>query len=270
MAGWETAKDMEIRLRMIYDKNTLGMWRAKIWSSLIPLPGCNPQSSYRVAADLKTITLEPEDLILKYFPDLTDVQIKRFGKLGPLYREWNARINVISRQDIDNLYERHILHSLAIARIVRLKAGTRVLDAGTGGGFPGIPLAICFPDVHFQLVDSTDKKLLVVRAIADEIGLRNVTTRHTRLENHHDTYDFVVSRAVASLDLILDWTFKNVKSQGINELDNGILYLRGGSIEPLNNRTIHHKIYPLSDYFREEFFETKYLVHLFKKNQAIQ
>ncbi len=139
------------------------------------------------------------ELISKYFPSLTGSQIVKFDQLGPLYMEWNARINVISRKDIDNLYERHILHSLGIARVIDFRPGTKILDAGTGGGFPGIPLAILFPQVHFHLVDSTAKKLTVVQNIADVTGLKNITTEHCRLEDHRGLYDFVVSRAVASL-----------------------------------------------------------------------
>jgi 16S rRNA (guanine527-N7)-methyltransferase len=240
------------------------------------------------------------DLIESHFPSLTAGQLDQFRQLGILYPEWNAKINVISRQDIDNLYERHVLHSLGIAKVINFKSGTRILDAGTGGGFPGIPLAILFPEVHFHLVDSTAKKLGVVRQIAEATRLENISTEHCRLEAHSGRYDFVVSRAVATLDQMAGWVFKNIKQAGFNDIPNGILYLKGGelegelrsleawrqggmeawrqggmekygagkqfnslTIEQLNNRTIKHQIYPLSRYFPEPFFGTKSLVHLF-------
>jgi len=167
-------------------------------------------------------------LIIRYFPNLSAQQVHQFELLGKLYPEWNAKINVISRKDIENLYERHVLHSLGIARVINFKPGTKILDAGTGGGFPGIPLAILFPEVHFHLVDSTAKKLAVVKAIAGETGLNNITTEHSRLEDHRGLYDFVVSRAVASLEEMVQWVWKNVKKDGVNDIENGILYLKGG------------------------------------------
>jgi 16S rRNA (guanine527-N7)-methyltransferase len=209
------------------------------------------------------------ELIVKYLPELSPMQLKQFGQLESLYRTWNARINVISRQDIDNLYERHILHSLAIARVVRFKPGTNVLDAGTGGGFPGIPLAILFPETHFHLVDSTAKKLTVIKEIAKELEIQNITTEHIRLESHFQKYDFIVSRAVTSIDQMLDWVWKNVKTAGFNDIPNGLLYLKGmeaemqGTIEQLSNRAINSKTYHLKDYFEEPFFESKILIHLF-------
>jgi 16S rRNA (guanine527-N7)-methyltransferase len=203
-----------------------------------------------------------QEIIRQYFPELSAEQLNRMAMLEGLYREWNARINVISRQDIDNLTERHILHSLSIARIIPFRPGTKVLDAGTGGGFPGIPLAIFYPDVSFQLVDSTAKKLTVVKDIAQSAGLKNVTTQHIRLEELRDKYDFVVSRAVATLDQMVDWTWKNIQHKE-DEAQSGLLYLRGGAPEVLTNKTIRQKIYPLGEYFREPFFETKHLVHLF-------
>lgn len=214
------------------------------------------------------------ELIHRYFPSLNLQQQRQFGLLGALYPEWNAKINVISRQDIGNLFERHILHSAGIAKVISFKPGTRILDAGTGGGFPGIPLAILFPEVQFHLVDSTAKKLLVVREIAGAAVIDNVTVEHQRLEEHTKTYDFVVSRAVASLDQMVGWVLKNVSKEGFNDLPNGILYLKGLeevkgkhfnnlTIEQLNNRTIRYEVYPLSSFFSEPFFETKAVVHLF-------
>jgi 16S rRNA (guanine527-N7)-methyltransferase len=198
----------------------------------------------------------------KYFPGLTDAQRLQFERLGPVYTEWNARINVISRKDIENLYERHILHSLAIARVISFRPGTRVMDAGTGGGFPGVPLAIMFPEVHFHLVDSTAKKLNVIEAVVAEIGLKNISTEHCRLETHMHQYDFVVSRAVASLDEMIRWVWKNVGAGGFNELPNGLLYLKGEiQAGELPNKS--HTVYNLSSFFIEPFFETKVLVHLF-------
>jgi 16S rRNA (guanine527-N7)-methyltransferase len=202
-------------------------------------------------------------IISKHFPDLTSHQVEQFRQLGPLYRDWNSKINVISRQDIDNLYERHVLHSLSIARVIQFKPGTDILDAGTGGGFPGIPLAVMFPEVHFHLVDSTAKKLSVVREIATMTGLKNITTEHSRLEDHRERYDFVVSRAVATLEQMLAWILKNIRKDGFNDLPNGLLYLKGGTIEQLNNPAVRCNTYPISEIFSGDFFETKNLVHLF-------
>jgi 16S rRNA (guanine527-N7)-methyltransferase len=207
--------------------------------------------------------VEPTAIIQKYFPDLTSSRLEQIKQLEPLYRDWNSKINVISRQDIENLYERHILHSLAIAKVIRFKAGTTILDAGTGGGFPGIPLAIFFPDSQFHLVDSTAKKLTVVKDISMVMGIENITTEHCRLEDHWGKYDFVVSRAVASMEQMLNWVWKNIKKEGFNDIPNGLLYLKGGTIEQLNHRTMSQNLYPLKSYFSEEFFETKALVHLF-------
>lgn len=248
--------------RMIWKKNSLDIRCAKVRSSLIPL---RVEPSVHLCTDdnsRKDLKMNPEEHIVKYFPELDKRQREQLGMLGPLYREWNARINVVSRQDIDNLYERHILHSLGIAAAIRFKPGTQVMDAGTGGGFPGVPLAIFFPDARFHLVDSTAKKLTVVKAIAGELGLKNVTTEHIRLEEHFNQYDFIVSRAVASLDQFLAWTWKNVKKQGFNDLKNGVLYLRGGEYEPVNPPGISRKIFPLATFFKEPFFETKYLFYL--------
>jgi len=204
-------------------------------------------------------------LISKYFSDLTPEQLRRFGLLQQLYNDWNAKINVISRKDINHLYERHVLHSLGIARIIQFKEGTRVMDAGTGGGFPGIPLAIYFPDVQFMLVDSIGKKIKVVNAVIEELGLKNAIARQARMEEINEKFDFVVSRAVASLPEFYKTVGGKIKSRGFNELANGILYLKGGEIEkeilPMAKQVT---IYELHQYFEEEYFETKKLVHISK------
>jgi len=200
--------------------------------------------------------------LIRYFPGLSDMQRRQFELLGPLYTEWNAKINVISRKDIENLYERHVLHSLAIAKVIAFKPGTRIMDAGTGGGFPGVPLAIMFPEAHFHLVDSTAKKLAVIEAVVRETGLKNVSTEHCRLEAHHRRYDFVVSRAVASLDDMMHWVWKNINPDGFNDLRNGMLYLKG-EIQPGEMPKGKHTVYNLSSFFNEPFFATKVIVHLF-------
>ena len=207
--------------------------------------------------------MENHTLILKYFPKLDEASIFRFEQLGPLYDEWNGKINVISRKDIGSLYEKHILHSLAIARVIRFNPGTSILDVGTGGGFPGIPLAILFPEVQFHLVDSIGKKIKVVSAVAEALGLTNVKAEQLRVESLKDKYDFVVSRAVTSFPEFVKWTRKNVSREQKNALPNGILYLKGGDLseelKPFGRKAV---VYPLSDYFSGEFFETKKLVYL--------
>jgi len=202
-------------------------------------------------------------LISKYFKELTPEQIRRFGLLQQLYTEWNAQINVISRKDIDHLYERHVLHSLSIAKVINFKNWTRVLDVGTGGGFPGIPLAIYFPDVQFLLADSIGKKIKVVTAIAQELGLTNVTALQVRAEEINEMFDFVVSRAVGTLPEFYNTVASKIDNHGFNELSNGILYLKGGEIEE-EIRQIHQKVkvYELNQYFEEEYFVTKKLVHI--------
>ncbi len=203
------------------------------------------------------------ELIQKYFPDLTPPQISKFEQLQALYSEWNERINVISRKDIEQLYERHVLHSLGVAKVMEFKPGSRVMDIGTGGGFPGIPLAILFPETHFHLVDSIGKKIKVVNEVATAIGLKNVTSQHSRAEQVKDKYDFIVSRAVTNLNDFMPWTRGKFKKEGINTLPNGILYLKGGDLtEELARWENRAVVYPLSDYFQEEFFETKKVVYL--------
>lgn len=201
-------------------------------------------------------------LILKYFPNLTEDQIDKFEKLQALYQDWNLKINVVSRKDIDELYLRHVLHSLAIVKVIKFKDGTKVLDVGTGGGFPGIPLAVLFPECDFHLVDSIAKKLKVVDEVAEGLGLTNVKTTHSRVEDIKGTYDFIVSRAVAAMPTFVYWVKGKIAEKQNNELKNGILYLKGGDLteELQNYKTV--TIYNLSDYYTEDFFETKKLVHL--------
>ena len=203
------------------------------------------------------------ELINKYFPNITDEQRQRFAALDALYRDWNSKINVISRKDIDNLYEHHILHSLGIAQIINFKPGTRVMDLGTGGGFPGIPLAIMFPEVHFHLVDSIGKKIRVCDEVRTALGLTNVTTEWTRAENLKDKYEFVVSRAVMPLADLVKLVRKNIATKTQNAMPNGLICLKGGELAnevlPMKAHTL---ITSLSDYFEEEFFETKKVVYV--------
>jgi len=204
------------------------------------------------------------EAILKYFPDLKKKQINQLSQLGSLYEHWNEQINVISRKDIHLLYERHILHSLAIARLISFNAGTKVLDVGTGGGFPGIPLAILFPEVQFTLIDSIGKKIKVVNAVANELGLTNVQGIHTRVQDLNEKFDFIVSRAVTNLPDFLKWINGKTKSKSSNSLINGLLYLKGGDFEEeLLQIKKYYQVYPLSDWFEEEFFETKKLVYVY-------
>ena len=202
-------------------------------------------------------------LIVKYFPNLSEKQLQQFGQLQELYAFWNAQINVVSRQDIENLYEKHILHSLGIAKVMNFKTGTEILDVGTGGGFPGIPLAIMFPDCHFHLVDSIGKKIKVVTEVAQAIGLTNLTAQHERAENVANDYDFIVSRAVTRLKPFYGWVEKKVSKKQRNDLQNGILYLKGGDLaEELQEFGGKYSLYNLSDYFTEAFFETKKVVYV--------
>lgn len=203
------------------------------------------------------------ELILKYFPDLTDTQREKFAQLEPLYQEWNAKVNVISRQDIDTLYERHVLHSLGIAKVLEFKPGTAVLDVGTGGGFPGIPLAIMFPDTQFHLVDSIGKKIRVVQEIAKALDLKNVKAEQIRAEKLDDSYEFVVSRAVTRMQPFVGWVRKNISRNSFHTLRNGILYLKGGDLtEELAEIPMKSRVYELSDYFEEDFFDTKKVVYV--------
>tara|TARA_R110000787_G_scaffold113832_6_gene223207 strand:- start:11991 stop:12620 length:630 start_codon:yes stop_codon:yes gene_type:complete len=202
------------------------------------------------------------DLLLKYFPDLTELQIEQFSKLQELYQDWNLKINVVSRKDIDELYLRHVLHSLAIAKVVAFKPNAKVLDVGTGGGFPGIPLAILFPETQFHLVDSIGKKIKVVNEVAEGLGLENVKTTNGRVEELKGTYDFIVSRAVAQMETFVGWTKGRISKKQNHTLKNGILYLKGGDLSEELKKYTSATIYNLPDYFTEDFFDTKKVVHL--------
>lgn len=205
------------------------------------------------------------DIILKYFPDITDKQIEQFRQLEPLYLEWNEKINVISRKDTDFLYEKHILHSLGIAKVMPFAPNTKVLDIGTGGGFPGIPLAIMFPDSQFTLIDSIGKKIKVVEEVSTAIGLENLTAIHGRAEKLKDKFHFVVSRAVTQMPEFLRWLKGKFEKEQFNDKHNGILYLKGGDLaEELAG--LKCEIFSLKHYFEEEFFDTKKVVYMSKGN----
>ncbi|MDR2138919.1 MAG: 16S rRNA (guanine(527)-N(7))-methyltransferase RsmG [Tannerella sp.] len=203
------------------------------------------------------------EIIQQYYPNLEGRQIRQFASLRVLYTDWNAKINVISRKDIENLYDRHVLHSLGIEKMIRFTDGSRVMDAGTGGGFPGIPLAIFFPEVSFHLIDGTGKKIKVVQAIADAIGLTNVTTRHCRVEDEKAQFDFIVCRAVMSLPELAGLVRKNIRREQQNALPNGLICLKGGDIRneirPFGKRAV---TLPLEDYYREPFFKEKTVIYV--------
>jgi len=203
------------------------------------------------------------ELIDKYFPELTADQRDKFGQMGELYEYWNARVNVISRQDIDTLYERHVLHSLGIAKVHQFRPGTAVLDVGTGGGFPGVPLAIMFPEAQFHLVDSIGKKIRVVQEVVNALKLDNVRAEQVRAEKLDESYEFVVSRAVTRMAPFVGWVKKNVSRNSFHDRRNGILYLKGGDLtEELSEIKEKPQVYALSDFFGEEFFETKKVVYV--------
>ena len=202
------------------------------------------------------------EAILKHFPYLTDIQKEQFQKLDSLYHEWNEKINVISRKDIDALYTKHVLHSLGIAKIQSFEPGTFVLDVGTGGGFPGIPLAILFPETRFYLIDVIAKKIKVVQAVADALGLKNVKAEQIRAENVKGDFDFIVSRAVTNMPDFVSWVKTKIKKQHKHELKNGILYLKGGDLTEELKDFPKATLYDLADFFEDEFFETKKVVHL--------
>ena len=202
------------------------------------------------------------DLILKYFPQLSGNQQDQFEKLEALYHDWNLKINVVSRKDIDELYLRHVLHSLAIAKVQQFNKGANILDVGTGGGFPGIPLAILFPETNFHLVDSIGKKMKVVNEVVEGLKLTNVKTTNARVEEISGTYDFIVSRAVAAMPTFVHWTKGKIAKKSQHELKNGILYLKGGDLTVELRDYPKAEIYELRDYFEEDFFNTKKVVYL--------
>jgi 16S rRNA (guanine527-N7)-methyltransferase len=202
------------------------------------------------------------ELILKYFPDLTENQINQFEALESLYKDWNAKINVVSRKDIDELYLKHVLHSLAIAKVIQFTDGSTILDVGTGGGFPGVPLAIMFPNCQFHLVDSINKKLKVINAVCEALEITNIKTTHSRVEAINKTYDFIVSRAVTAMPEFTKWVKGKTAKRQQNELKNGILYLKGGDLTEELKQYTNVKAFLLSDYFEEEFFDTKKVIYL--------
>ncbi len=203
------------------------------------------------------------EIIYRYFPNLTDVQLQQFAALGELYRDWNTKINVISRKDIDQLYEHHVLHSLAIAKIINFRPGTRILDFGTGGGFPGVPLSILFPECKFKLIDGTGKKIRVAQEVCDAIGLKNCAPTHLRGEDEKDKYDFIVSRAVMPLPDLVKLMRKNISKTSSNALPNGVLCLKGGNLQA--ELQPYHKIVEtteISQFFKEEWFKEKFVIYL--------
>ena len=202
------------------------------------------------------------ELIKHYFSDLSDTQLNQFEKLNDLYQDWNLKINVVSRKDIDEIYLRHVLHSLGIAKVQKFNPGASILDVGTGGGFPGIPLAILFPETQFHLVDSIGKKIKVVEEVSAGSGLSNVKITNDRVENIDGQYDFIVSRAVAQMETFVRWIKGRIAKKSEHELKNGILYLKGGDLTEELKLYTTATIYDLNDYFEEEFFETKKVVHL--------
>lgn len=202
------------------------------------------------------------DVILQYFPDLSENQISQFSKLEELYTFWNAQINVISRKDIDELQIRHVLHSLGIAKVQPFKSGAHILDVGTGGGFPGIPLAILFPETHFHLVDSIGKKIKVVKEVAVALELKNVKAEAIRAEEVKGEFDFIISRAVTNMDEFVKWTRNKITKKQQHELKNGILYLKGGDLTEELQHFPNAKLFDLTNFFEDEFFETKKVVHI--------
>jgi len=201
-------------------------------------------------------------LISKYFPELPEDKLEKLGKLEDLYRVWNEKINVISRKDAPNFYERHVLHSLSIAKYIQFRPGTKILDVGTGGGFPGIPLAIMYPESHFHLVDSIGKKIKVVEDVSHAIGLTNLTASQVRAENINDSYDFITSRAVTTFPVFVKWVRKKISKVNKNACPNGILYLKGGDFDEEIKIFPHAEVFNLKDHFSESFFETKKLIYL--------
>ena len=208
------------------------------------------------------------DTILRYFPELTDKQIEQIGRLQDLYYYWNAQINVISRQDIDNLYINHVLHSLSVGKLVSFEPNTTVLDVGTGGGFPGLPLAILFPEAKFHLIDSVARKVKVASTVAKELGLTNLSFTQIRAEQINGQYDFIVSRAVTALHVLYNWVWKRVATNSFNSIDNGILYLKGGDINQEIKQLPRQAIsYPINTWFDEDYFSEKYIVHIYNQDK---
>lgn len=202
------------------------------------------------------------DIITQYFPNLTETQIEQFTKLEDLYNDWNLKINVVSRKDIDEIYMRHVLHSLGIAKVQEFLPGSTVLDVGTGGGFPGVPLAILFPETQFHLVDSIGKKIRVVNEVVEGLGITNVKTTNDRVENVPGQYDFIVSRAVAQMETFVRWVRGHIKKKSIHDRKNGILYLKGGDLSEELAPYTTAEVFPLTTYYKEDFFETKKVVYL--------
>jgi len=198
----------------------------------------------------------------KYFPNLSQDQLEKFMRLVPIYKDWNSKVNLISRRDIENLFTNHILHSLSIANIIEFESSTSVLDVGTGGGFPGIPLAIFFPNVKFTLLDSIGKKIKVVESVSKDLSLSNVTAINDRVENHFDKYDFILSRAVAKMDKFYSLVNKNFNSKSINEIPNGIISLKGGDLKDELKDFKEKKIFDISEFFTDDFFKTKRVVYV--------
>ncbi len=239
-----------------------------IYNALLIQPIAVGERFWRVEG--KRLILRPHsltmELLTKYFDSLSELQKVQFGNLLPLYEDWNSKINVVSRKDMVHFYERHVLHSLAIAKFVRFNPGTKVMDAGTGGGFPGIPLAILFPDAHFTLVDSIGKKIMVVADVAEKLGLANVTVQNKRIEQVDGKFDFIVSRAVTALPVFLGWTKGKLKGNSQCSRANGIIYLKGGDLSAELSaapKDLSVKAFDLSTWFEEEFFETKKMVHVY-------
>lgn len=202
-------------------------------------------------------------LIQSYFPDLTETQLSQFERLQEIYKDWNSKINVISRKDMEQFYVHHVLHSLGIVKVMPFEPGTKILDIGTGGGFPGIPLAIMFPDTHFHLVDSIGKKITVVKDVVKQLKLTNVEAQQARAEQLVRKYDFVISRAVTRMVNFYPWVKNKIRKEDINEYPNGILYLKGGEVdEEMEELGKSYVVYHLEDYFKEEFFETKKVIYM--------
>ncbi|RKN78439.1 16S rRNA (guanine(527)-N(7))-methyltransferase RsmG [Ulvibacterium marinum] len=205
------------------------------------------------------------EIVLKYFPNLSEIQKRQFLLLEELYKDWNVKINVVSRKDIAELYLRHVLHSLGIAKVQKFKPGSTILDVGTGGGFPGIPLAILFPEVHFTLVDSIGKKIKVVQEVVEGLELKNVRAINGRVEGLEEQFDFIVSRAVAAMPTFVHWVKGKIKKESLHERRNGIFYLKGGDLKEELKGYRAAQIFELTDYFEEAFFETKKVVYLPQK-----